>query len=63
MNQKFFSKPFFEVWLNQAHPKIKEWFQKEIAFNSKILLFKFNLSNNSLSCGFENCSEIKPSSV
>ena len=56
MNQKFFSKPFFEVWLNQAHPKIKEWFQKEIAYLKK------NIRPNSkildVGCGFGRHIEI-----
>lgn len=29
---KFFSKPFFEKWLEEAAPDIKEWFQKEIEY-------------------------------
>jgi 2-polyprenyl-6-hydroxyphenyl methylase/3-demethylubiquinone-9 3-methyltransferase len=40
----FFSKPYFKIWLKQASPEIKEWFQKEIEYlkknirpNSKIL--------------------------
>ena len=37
MKQDFFSKPFFENWLNQAHPKIKNWFQKEIEYLKKKL--------------------------
>jgi len=41
---KFFSKPFFEKWIRDAAPEIKDWFQKEIEYlqnnikpNSKIL--------------------------
>lgn len=41
---KFFSKPFFEKWIKDAAPEIKDWFQKEIEYlqnnikpNSKIL--------------------------
>lgn len=29
---KFFSKPFFEKWIKEAAPEIKDWFQKEIEY-------------------------------
>ncbi len=29
---KFFSKPYFEIWLKQASPEIKKWFQEEIDY-------------------------------
>ena len=56
MNKNFFSKPFFEIWLNQSHPKIKEWFQKEIDYLNK------NIQPNSkildIGCGFGRYIEI-----
>ena len=50
ITDNFFSKSFFETWLKQAHPKIKDWFQKEIDY------LKNNIKPNSkildIGCGF-----------
>ena len=50
MIDNFFSKPFFEIWLKQAHPKIKEWFQKEIKYLKKNI--KPNSKILDVGCGF-----------
>ena len=46
----FFSKHFFETWLEQAAPEIKEWFSREIEYLKK------NIEPNSkildIGCGF-----------
>ena len=50
MDQKFFSKSFFEIWLNQSYSKIKDWFQKEIAYLKKNI--KPNSKILDIGCGF-----------
>ncbi len=46
----FFSKHFFENWLEQASPEIKEWFSKEIEYLRKNI--KPNSKILDIGCGF-----------
>jgi len=46
----FFSKPFFEIWLEQATPEIKDWFQREIVYLKKNI--KPNSKILDVGCGF-----------
>jgi 2-polyprenyl-6-hydroxyphenyl methylase/3-demethylubiquinone-9 3-methyltransferase len=46
----FFSKRFFETWLEQAAPEIKDWFSKEIEYLEKNI--KPNSKILDIGCGF-----------
>ena len=47
---KFFSEPYFEIWLKEAHPKIKEWFKKEVEYLKKYIKPKSKVLD--VGCGF-----------
>ena len=47
---KFFSKPYFEIWLKQASPEIKKWFQEEIDYLKKNI--KLDSKILDVGCGF-----------
>jgi len=46
----FFSKNFFENWLNEASPEIKDWFQKEADYLKERI--KPNSTILDVGCGF-----------
>ncbi|MCX8189832.1 MAG: class I SAM-dependent methyltransferase [Candidatus Diapherotrites archaeon] len=56
MLKNFFSKPFFEIWLEQADGEIKDWFQKEICYLEENIKPKAKILD--VGCGFGRHIEI-----
>ncbi len=50
MADEVYSKHLFEIWLKQAHPLIKDWFQKEITYLEKSITPHSKVLD--IGCGF-----------